>query len=177
MVDVVVNHFGWNGAPTSVDYSDFTPFNTQSNFHPYCAIDYSDTSNTVCYPSLILCHRQPASSKSGAVGRECGEESLLTCAQTNIEQCWEGDTNVCLPDLRTEDSDVASTWNTWISGIISEYSIDGLRMDSALEVDTAFWAGFGSAAGVYFVGEVDNSDAGLVCSFQDYLPGVLNYGT
>ena len=47
MVDVVVNHNGYNGAPSSIDYSVFNPFNDQSYYHPYCSIDYSDTSNTV----------------------------------------------------------------------------------------------------------------------------------
>ena len=88
-----------------------------------------------------------------------------------------GDTTVPLPDLRTEDSSVASEYSSWISALVSNYSIDGLRMDSMMEVNTGFWADFHDAAGVYTVGEVDNADAGFVCGFQDYLPGVLNYGT
>lgn len=88
-----------------------------------------------------------------------------------------GDTTVPLPDLRTEDSDVQSGYQTWISQLISTYSIDGLRLDSVMEVDTAFWSGFENAAGVYMVGEVDDGDAGYVCGFQDYVPGVLNYAT
>jgi alpha-amylase len=54
MVDVVVNHNGYNGAPADVDYSVFNPFNKQEYFHPYCAIDYSDTSNAVWVSST--CH-------------------------------------------------------------------------------------------------------------------------
>ena len=54
MVDVVVNHNGYNGAPSSVDYSKFNPFNKQSYFHPYCSIDYSDTSDAVCISRLSL---------------------------------------------------------------------------------------------------------------------------
>ncbi|KAK4540157.1 hypothetical protein LTR36_009743 [Oleoguttula mirabilis] len=142
MVDVVVNHNGYNGAPSTVDYSVFNPFNDESYYHPYCSIDYSDTGNT-----------------------------------TNIEQCWVGDTSVPLPDLRTEDADVAAGYQTWITQLVSDYSIDGLRIDTSMEVNTGFWAGFSAAAGVYMVGEVDEADATYVCSFQDYLPGVLNYGT
>lgn len=44
MVDVVVNHFGYAGDPTQVNYASFNPFNSQSYFHPYCPItnwDYS----------------------------------------------------------------------------------------------------------------------------------------
>lgn len=50
-----------------------------------------------------------------------------------------------LPDLRTEDSDVASVWNTWITGLVKTYSIDGLRVDSAQQVDSAFFPPFQSA--------------------------------
>ena len=42
MVDVVTNHFGYNGSPSSVRYNAFNPFNDQSYYHPYCSIDYSD---------------------------------------------------------------------------------------------------------------------------------------
>ncbi|KAL9062920.1 MAG: hypothetical protein Q9157_008535 [Trypethelium eluteriae] len=50
MVDVVFNHGGWDGAPSSVDYGDFDPLNEQSMYHPYCAIDYSNqTSVEVCW--------------------------------------------------------------------------------------------------------------------------------
>jgi len=88
-----------------------------------------------------------------------------------------GDTSVPLPDLRTEDSDVQSGYASWVSGLVSEYSIDGLRLDSVMEVSTGFWSSFKSAAGVYILGEVDSGDASYVCGFQDYVPGILNYAT
>lgn len=141
MVDIVVNHNGWNGAPDTVDYSSFTPFNEKSQYHtPYCAIDYSDLSNT-----------------------------------TNIEQCWIGDQNVPLPDLRTEDTDVRTTYQTWISGLISQYGIDGLRLDTVIQVEKGFWSGFGAAAGVYMIGEANADGAEYVCNYQNYIPGVMNY--
>lgn len=87
-----------------------------------------------------------------------------------------GSTNVPLPDLRTENTDVANELNSWISGLISDYSIDGLRIDSVMEVNKDFWAGFQAAAGVYSLGEVYLADVDQVCSYQDYLPGVFNYG-
>lgn len=45
MVDVVVNHFGWPGNSTTVDYGSFSPFNQQSFFHPYCPITQDDYKN------------------------------------------------------------------------------------------------------------------------------------
>ena len=56
MVDVVVNHFAWYGSPSSVNYASFTPFNSQSYFHPYCPIttdDYSSDITAVEEVSLI----------------------------------------------------------------------------------------------------------------------------
>lgn len=42
--------------------------------------------------------------------------------QTSVTQCWLGDNIVSLPDLRTEDSNVANMWNTWIGQLVSNYS-------------------------------------------------------
>ena|SRR6187402_314007 len=63
----------------------------------------------------------------------------------SIKTCWEGDNTVSLPDLRTEDSDVLSVWESWITQLVSKYSIDGLRVDSAQQVDNAFFPPFQSA--------------------------------
>lgn len=91
MLDVVTNHFAYNGAGNNVDYSIFVPFNSQSYYHPFCLIDYNNI--------------------------------------TSIQQCWEGDNTVSLPDLRTEDQDVYSVWNSWIQNIVSTYGVDGIRLD------------------------------------------------
>jgi alpha-amylase len=125
----------------------------ESYYHPFCLIDYNN--------------------------------------DTSIQVCWEGDNTVSLPDLRTEDSDVLNEWESWITALVANYSIDGLRVDSAREVDTAFFPPFQSAgmscrdhgsdlkltctAGVYIVGEVDDGDPNVVCPFQQYMSGVLNY--
>lgn len=102
---------------------------------------------------------------------------LTPVVQTQLEDCWSGDELVSLPDLRTEDSDVADTWNSWITNIISTYSVDGIRLDSAMQVNPSFWSGFLTAAGVYMVGEVYEGDPSFVCGYQDQLPGVMNYPT
>ena len=48
---------------------------------------------------------------------------------TSEQQCWLGDTNVYLPDVKTEDPFVVSTYNDWIQQLVQEYHIDGLRID------------------------------------------------
>ncbi|KAL9073041.1 MAG: hypothetical protein Q9157_004881, partial [Trypethelium eluteriae] len=144
MVDIVVNHNAWNGPPSAVNYTTFNPFNNPSNYHPFCEIDYSNT--------------------------------------TSAQVCWLGDTNVPLPDLKTESPTVASTYQTWISQLMSNYSIDGLRLDTVLNVDPSFWPAFSRAAGSpYLVGEVYTGNTSTACAYQQssssspILPGILNY--
>jgi len=55
MVDVVTNHNAYWGAPSSIDYSVFTPFNDESYYHSFCEIDYTDTSNAVRYHLTLTC--------------------------------------------------------------------------------------------------------------------------
>jgi len=59
-----------------------------------------------------------------------------------------GSNTVSLPDLRTEDANVKSVWNAWIKQLVTKYSIDGLRLDSAQQVDNTFLADF-QAAGMF----------------------------
>lgn len=51
MVDVVFNHNGYDGAPSTIDYTKFVPFNSSTNYHqPYCTPDYNNLSNLVRLP-------------------------------------------------------------------------------------------------------------------------------
>ena len=60
---------------------------------------------------------------------------------------------------------------------MSNYTIDGLRLDTVMEVNHGFWKPFVSSADVYMVGEVDYNDADYVCNYLNFVPGVLNYPT
>ncbi|KAH8204819.1 hypothetical protein TruAng_001008 [Truncatella angustata] len=137
MVDVVNNHMGSPNAGSSVDYSIYTPFNQQSQYHTPCDINYSD--------------------------------------ETSIEQCWEVTGAPSLPDLRTEDSSIRSTWNSWITSFVSTYGIDGLRMDSTKHVEKSFWPNWVSASGVYNMGEVYNGDPSVFPDWLNYISGLENY--
>jgi alpha-amylase len=64
---------------------------------------------------------------------------------TSILDCWEGDNIVSLPDLRTESADVYDVWNSWITALVANYTIDGLRVDSAEETGTFFFPAFQTA--------------------------------
>jgi alpha-amylase len=48
MVDVVINHVGYAGAPDTIDYSGFAkPFDAARWFHPYCPIRNYDNQTEV----------------------------------------------------------------------------------------------------------------------------------
>ncbi|KAH7171371.1 alpha-amylase [Dactylonectria macrodidyma] len=94
---------------------------------------------------------------------------------TNIQTCWEGDNTVSLPDLRTENDNVRAIWFNWIQQIVSDYSIDGLRIDSAKHIEKSFHAPFEKAAGVYTIGEVLNGDPAFTFPYQEEVSGVLDY--
>jgi alpha-amylase len=47
------------------------------------------------------------------------------------EECWLGDQNVPLPDLNTENPTVVAGFQSWVSNLVQEYSIDGLRIDGS----------------------------------------------
>lgn len=95
--------------------------------------------------------------------------------QTNVEQCWIGDCNMALPDIKTDDAAVASTMNSWIKTLVSNYSIDGLRIDSVKNVQKAFFPPWCQSAGVFCMGEVSNGEATYTYPYQQYMDSVLDY--
>ena len=90
---------------------------------------------------------------------------------TIIEHCQlEG-----LSDLNQDNSFVRQTLLTWISQLVANYSLDGLRIDTAEEVKLTFWSEFQTAAGVYAVGEIFDSNVALVAGYQGALTATLSY--
>ncbi|CAL1697820.1 unnamed protein product [Somion occarium] len=66
--------------------------------------------------------------------------------QTAVEQCWLGDENLPLADINTEDPNIVSTWNSWISGLVKNYTFDGVRIDTVKHVRKDFWPEFAKSA-------------------------------
>jgi alpha-amylase len=95
--------------------------------------------------------------------------------ETNAEECWLGNDDYPLPDVKTDSPQVRNMWNKWIQYMVSTYSIDGLRIDTMRNVEQEFFPGFNRAAGVYCVGEVADGNVPIVCPYQNYADGVLNY--
>ena len=95
--------------------------------------------------------------------------------QTAVQQCWLGDDDVSLPDLRTEDDDVAEKLYSFVTEMVNTYSADGIRVDSAINLPLDFLAGVTKAAGVYTLGEVLQGNTTDACTYENSLDGILNY--
>eukprot|EP01099_Mayorella_cantabrigiensis_P000487 TRINITY_DN1227_c0_g1_i7.p1 TRINITY_DN1227_c0_g1~~TRINITY_DN1227_c0_g1_i7.p1 ORF type:complete len:506 (+),score=102.80 TRINITY_DN1227_c0_g1_i7:112-1518(+) len=80
-----------------------------------------------------------------------------------------------LPDLNQDVSYVKQTLLQWITDLVQNYSIDGLRIDTVPEVPKSFWTDFQNSAGVFAIGEVFNGDTSYVAGFQGPLNSVLSY--
>ncbi|WWD19067.1 hypothetical protein CI109_103525 [Kwoniella shandongensis] len=87
--------------------------------------------------------------------------------QTQVEECWLGDSAVALPDLNTESATVKQFWNTWITQLVSNYTLDAVRIDTVKHISQSFWPDFVNAAGVFNQGEVLNGDATYVGPYQN----------
>ncbi|KFY10229.1 hypothetical protein V492_05127 [Pseudogymnoascus sp. VKM F-4246] len=101
-------------------------------------------------------------------------------SQSSTEICWAGSNAgtgfVSLPDLRTEDDNVQAEFDKWIAQLVANYTIDGLRIDSAQEVNKEFYPSFQKAAGgMHILGEVFSGDPVTLCSYLEYLTGTMNY--
>jgi len=96
---------------------------------------------------------------------------------TSEQDCWLGDTKVPLPDLNTQDPTVVSGYANWIKSLVTEYSIDGLRIDAAKHVNIEFWPQMCGAAGVFCMGEVFGSDINAASIYQgpQALDSILQY--
>ncbi|OQO11107.1 hypothetical protein B0A48_05362 [Cryoendolithus antarcticus] len=138
MLDIVVNHMAYSGAPDTIDYSILQPFNDEKYYHSYCPVD--DVTNS-----------------------------------TNTEQCWLGSLTVPLADLRTEDEVVQEMFASWIKDTVQRFSIDGLRIDTAINVQPDFFPGFVDAAGVFATGEALNGDNSIACVWEEAIGSILNY--
>jgi len=103
----------------------------------------------------------------------CGVDNPAN--HTNAEQCWLGDSIVPLADLRTEDEEVQNMFGEWISEMVHNYSIDGLRIDTAINVQPDFFPEFVKAAGVFATGETMTGDNMIACTWEDTVGSILNY--
>ena len=80
-----------------------------------------------------------------------------------------------LPDLNQDNSWVRAKLKEWIHDLVIKYNIDGIRIDTVMEVPKNFWNEFRNYAGVFQIGEAFHGDAGYVGDYQNYLDSLFNY--
>lgn len=61
--------------------------------------------------------------------------------------------------------------------MVTNYSIDGLRIDSALHVEPDFFIGFMEASGVFGIGEVMTKGAKRACKWEETIGSIFNYAS
>lgn len=112
----------------------------------------------------------------GCVDGDCCPSSCSVDDYSNLKQ-MEHCQLFGLPDLSQDISEVANTLKSWIKSLVSEYSFDGIRIDTIPFVKSAFWGAFTDASGVFNIGEVSNPDASFCANFvnPDALTSVFQY--
>jgi len=98
-----------------------------------------------------------------------------TNSRTADQDCWTSSNVVALPDLKTESPTVQSMALTWAKQLVSNYSIDGLRIHRAVNIDTAFLKKFTAEVGVFTMGEVYLEDLKPLCEYMKIVDAVPNF--
>ena len=99
------------------------------------------------------------------------------CNINNWNNQWEVENcRLCdLPDLKQENDWVTQKLCEWIHDLVQKYNLDGIRIDTIMEVPKWFWDKFRDSAGVFQIGEAFNGDPGYVADYQNHLDSVFNY--
>ena len=99
------------------------------------------------------------------------------CQITNWENRWQVEN--CrlsdLPDLNHENKWVEKTLLEWINNLVKKYNIDGLRLDTVMEVPKWFWDKFRESANVFQIGEAFHGIIDYVYDYQNHLDSIFNY--
>lgn len=96
--------------------------------------------------------------------------------QASIENCWVVTTPApALPDVNTEDAAIYGALVNSVVDLVSNYSIDGIRLDTAKHVPLEALTQFQEAVGVFVTGEALDGDSAYVSGYQGPLDSAINY--
>jgi len=96
--------------------------------------------------------------------------------QASVEDCWLVDSQPpLLADVNTENSDVFDAMVQSVVELVRDYSIDGIRLDTARHVPQRYLTQFQEAVKVFVTGEVLHGEVDYVSQYQGPLTSVLNY--
>jgi alpha-amylase len=154
------------------------------NYHFGSEDDFKALINA-CHSNDIWVMVDVVANHVGPVGTDYGRITPFNRAEHYHDWCdinnwgnqWEVENcRLCgLPDLKQENNWVTEQLVNWIHDLVQKYNIDGIRIDTIMEVPKWFWNKFRQSAGVFQIGEAFNGNPGYVADYQNYLDSVFNY--
>ncbi|KAF9221280.1 glycoside hydrolase family 13 protein [Gyrodon lividus] len=97
--------------------------------------------------------------------------------QTEVEQCWLGNESMPWADVNTENPEVMGALNDWITDVITDFGVDGLRLSTVKYVARDFWRSFTAQAGIFTMGEIFSVDASYTSPYTQVMDAVMDYPT
>ena len=171
--------------------------NTEGSYHGYhftnlYNLNYHFGSEDDFRALITECHNKDiwvmvdvVANHAGPIGTDFGKITPFNSADHYHDWCninnwnnqWEVENcRLCdLPDLKQENDWVTEKLCEWIHDLVQNYNLDGIRIDTIMEVPKWFWDKFRASAGVFQIGEAFNGDPGYVADYQNHLDSVFNY--
>ena len=154
------------------------------NYHFGSEDDFKELVKT-CHSKDIWVMVDVVANHAGPVGTDFGRINPFNRAEHYHDWCeinnwrnqWEVENcRLCgLPDLKQENDWVTQKLLEWIHDLVQKYNLDGIRIDTIMEVPKWFWDKFRASAGVFQIGEAFDGDPGYVADYQNHLDSVFNY--
>ena len=154
------------------------------NYHFGSEDDFKELVKT-CHSKDIWVMVDVVANHAGPVGTDFGRINPFNRAEHYHEWCeinnwrnqWEVENcRLCgLPDLKQENDWVTQKLLEWIHDMVQKYNLDGIRIDTIMEVPKWFWDKFRVSAGVFQIGEAFDGNPGYVADYQNHLDSVFNY--
>lgn len=168
MYDIVINHV--RPVHSSRDLATIVPFNEPAHFNLLGKLTSESFDDYLHQPGVP----PNAISTFGCCGCSAGD---MLCSgaegynETIVERGWFWD----LADLNHSNAFVTLALGRWIGEMVTNYSIDALRLDTAPYVPRDFLRKFRQSAGIEIFGEVTTSNYSFLASYQNVLGGVFNF--
>ena len=154
------------------------------NYHFGSEDDFKELIRT-CHSKDIWVMVDVVANHAGPVGTDFGRINPFNRAEHYHDWCeinnwrnqWEVENcRLCgLPDLKQENDWVTQKLLEWIHDLVQKYNLDGIRIDTIMEVPKWFWDKFRASAGVFQIGEAFDGNPGYVADYQNHLDSVFNY--
>ena len=140
---------------------------------------------TECHKRDIWVMVDVVANHVGAVGNDYSQINPFNSEEHYHVWCgiddWENQWKIencrlsSLPDLKQENNWVTEELDYWIYYLVTKYNIDGIRIDTVLEIPKWFWDKFSASSSVFQIGEAFHGDINRVFDYQNHLDSIFNY--